>query len=121
VEKSGLYEAPWAYDIEQEGYAEDLAWYATLVEGRAFEVGCGTGRLAEVLMAKGVDWFGFDNAHAMVRALGQRHPDWAEAGRVRLGGHRAHQRAREGAPRDTAWRHGFPAGFPGFRVVRGEY
>jgi len=74
------------YDGYPGCYLEDIPFFAeeaTRVSGPVLEVGVGTGRLALVLAAAGVDVMGIDSSPAMLRVLAHKRAQWPDLpGRV---------------------------------------
>lgn len=58
------------YDLEMEGFREDLPFYLQHVQlsGSVLELGCGTGRLCRLLAAAGAQVTGIDRSLPMLRA-----------------------------------------------------
>ncbi len=57
------------YDLDLEGYDDDVAWYCQLAaeaDGAVLELGCGTGRVARALALDGVEVVGVDISAAML-------------------------------------------------------
>ena len=74
------------YDLDLEGYDEDVRWYRELAAdttGAVLELGCGTGRVASALAADGVDVVGVDISAAMLELASGRSAGagatWVEA------------------------------------------
>ncbi|MSQ41458.1 MAG: class I SAM-dependent methyltransferase [Dehalococcoidia bacterium] len=62
------------YDLDMEGYEDDIAMYRELVtsRGAVLELGCGTGRVAAPLAAAGLTVVGVDRSAAMLRRARER-------------------------------------------------
>ena len=63
------------YDLDLEGYEDDLALYrdiAELRDGAVLELGCGTGRVLAALAADGVECVGVDVSPAMLARARER-------------------------------------------------
>lgn len=75
------------YDGYPGCYLEDIPFFldeASRVSGPVLEIGVGTGRLALVLAAAGVDVVGIDSSPAMLRVLERKRAQWPDLpGRVR--------------------------------------
>jgi SAM-dependent methyltransferase len=99
------------YDGYPGCYLEDIPFFleeASRVSGPVLEVGVGTGRLALVLAAAGVDVVGIDNSPAMLRVLERKRAQWPDLpGRVR---------ALAADMRRFALRHRFPLAVVPFRA-----
>ncbi|MQA00373.1 MAG: methyltransferase domain-containing protein [Dehalococcoidia bacterium] len=71
------------YDLDLEGYEDDIEMYRRLGEAagpRVLELGCGTGRVAAVLAADGLEVTGVDLSPAMLEVARARAPGirWLE-------------------------------------------
>lgn len=87
-----LYDAPWLYDLQHDGYRDDLAFYRRLAEDQAgpvLELGAGTGRVTIALAAAGLPVVALEPNDAMraraaerLAALAETRPD--AAAHVRL-------------------------------------
>ncbi len=87
-----LYDAPWLYDLQHDGYRDDLAFYRRLAEDQAgpvLELGAGTGRVTIALAAAGLPVVALEPNDAMrgraaerFAALADTRPD--VAARIRL-------------------------------------
>lgn len=77
---SGLYDEAWLYDLQYEGYRDDIPHYLRLTDaegGPVLELGCGTGRLTEALVRAGHDVTGVEIAPAMLARARERLGDRA--------------------------------------------
>jgi len=87
-----LYDTPWLYDLQHDGYRDDLAFYRRLAEdqgGPVLELGAGTGRVTLALAEVGASVVALEpnvamreRAAARLAAAAQRRPALAE--RVRF-------------------------------------
>ena len=75
------------YDLDLEGYDEDVAFYRLLAEqasdGGVLELGCGTGRVARALAGDGYEVVGVDISEPMLEiaraSAGAAAPTWLQA------------------------------------------
>jgi ubiquinone/menaquinone biosynthesis C-methylase UbiE len=74
------------YDLDLEGYEDDIALYRQFAEtagGPVLDLGCGTGRVAWALAEDGVEVIGVDFSEAMLAVArartGSRTPTWVTA------------------------------------------
>ena len=77
------------YDLDLEGYDDDVEWYRALAseaEGAVLELGCGTGRVALALAEDGIEVVGVDISEAMLAVARERTeraggtaPSWQQA------------------------------------------
>jgi len=66
------------YDLDLQGYEDDISWYRALASDRGgpvLELGCGTGRVALALAADRVEVVGVDISEAMLAIARERSED----------------------------------------------
>jgi SAM-dependent methyltransferase len=61
------------YDLEHDAFQDDVSFFANVIQdGPVLEVGCGTGRIVERLVRRGLEVHGIDTSEAMLTAARRR-------------------------------------------------